>query len=51
MLEDPGGVLILYRLFPAGEPAFCADYFVVRGGKIKSDTLVFDREPFIRPAT
>ena len=51
VLEDAGGVLILYRLFTqSGEPAFCADYFVVRSGKIQSDTLVFDREPFTRPA-
>lgn len=51
VLPDDNGVLILYRLFTAhGEPAFCADYFVVRDGKIKSDTLVFDPEPFLRPS-
>jgi len=50
VLEDADGVLVLYRLFTAaGEPAFCADYFVVRDGKIARDTLVFDREPFFRP--
>lgn len=51
VLEDAGGVLILYRLFTGtGAPAFCADYFVVEGSRIKSDTLVFDPEPFFRPA-
>lgn len=50
VLPDELGVLILYRLFTlAAAPAFCSDYFVVRDGKIVSDTLVFDPEPFTRP--
>ena len=40
-------VLILYNLFTLnGVPATCADYFVVEGDKIASETLVFDPQPF-----
>ncbi len=50
-VQDERGVLILYRLFTAGgDPAFCADYFTVGDGKITSDTLAFDPEPFFRPS-
>jgi ketosteroid isomerase-like protein len=47
---DPDGVLILYKLFLGGAPALCADHFTVRDGRIQSETLVFDPQPFAAPA-
>ena len=50
VLEDDRGVEMIYRLCTAaGTPAFCADYFVVKDGKIQAETLVFDPQPFVRP--
>lgn len=48
---DGDGVLILYNLFLDGVPAVCADYFTVRDGKIRSETLVFDPKPFMAAAS
>ena len=48
---EEDGVLILYRLFTGdGTPAMCADHFVVHDGRIQSETLVFDPQPFAAAA-
>ena len=48
---DGGNVLILYHLFTMqGDAAACADFFTVDSGKIQSETLVFDPEPFVAAA-
>ncbi|HMK93339.1 MAG TPA: nuclear transport factor 2 family protein [Thermoleophilia bacterium] len=50
-VAEDGDVFILYRLFTArGEPALCADHFTVDDGRITSETLVFDPEPFAAAA-
>ena len=39
-----------YRSWRDGAAAPCADYFTMDGGKIKSETLVFDPKPFMAAA-
>jgi hypothetical protein len=44
---EADNVLILYNLFLLdGTPAPCADYFTLKMGKIRRETLVFDPRQF-----
>jgi ketosteroid isomerase-like protein len=46
--EEGDNVLVLYKLFTSqSAPASCADCFTVTEGRIRTEMLVFDPEPFL----
>ncbi|HEY7200463.1 MAG TPA: nuclear transport factor 2 family protein [Candidatus Dormibacteraeota bacterium] len=46
-MADEEGVLVLFEVStPGGATIRCADHFTVRGGRIQSDTMVFDTRAY-----